>query len=216
MEADHLPDEDKDPEIRGEELRSRSDEFAGLITLEMGKLIAESRGEVALSADIIDYYADHAEEFLAPQLIPRPAGEATVVSSPLGVLFGVEPWNFPYYQLARFVAPNLMAGNVVLVKHAPLVPQCALAFVELFKEAGLPDGCYTNLFVSDEQADRLVDDPRIKGIALTGSERAGSAVAAQAGKNLKNRPWSLAEAMPLSCSKTLTWTRLLHGQSEDE
>jgi succinate-semialdehyde dehydrogenase/glutarate-semialdehyde dehydrogenase len=172
-------------------LRLRSDEFARLITLEMGKLIGESRGEVELSADIIDYYADNAEQFLAPHTIPRAQGEAMVVNTPLGVLFGVEPWNFPYYQLARFVAPNLMSGNVVMVKHAPSVPQCALAFVALFKEAGLPDGAYTNLFLSDTQADKLVDDPRIKGIALTGSERAGSIVAAQAGKNLKKSTMEL-------------------------
>lgn len=119
----------------------------------MGKLIAESRGEVALSADIIDYYAQHGEAFLAPQTLSPKSGEATIESSPIGVLFGVEPWNLPYYQLARFVAPNLMAGNVVMVKHAPSVPQCALAFVALFKEAGAPDGAYTNLFLSDAQAD---------------------------------------------------------------
>jgi succinate-semialdehyde dehydrogenase/glutarate-semialdehyde dehydrogenase len=172
-------------------LRWRAEEFAGLITLEMGKLIAESRGEVALSADIIDYYAQHGEEFLAPQKLAPHSGEATIESSPIGVLFGIEPWNFPYYQLARFVAPNLMVGNVVLVKHAPSVPQCALAFVALFKEAGAPDGAYTNLFLSNEQADHLIDDPRIKGVALTGSERAGSVVAAQAGKNLKKSTMEL-------------------------
>jgi NAD-dependent aldehyde dehydrogenases len=172
-------------------LRSRVEEFAGLITLEMGKLIAESRGEVALSADIIDYYAQHGEAFLAPQTLSPRSGEATIESSPIGVLFGVEPWNFPYYQLARFVAPNLMAGNVVMVKHAPSVPQCALAFVALFKDAGLPDGAYTNLFLSDAQADTLIDDPRIKGVALTGSERAGAFVAAQAGKNLKKSTMEL-------------------------
>ncbi len=172
-------------------LRSRTDEFAGLITLEMGKLIAESRGEVALSADIIDYYAQNGEAFLAPQTLAPRSGEATIESSPIGVLFGVEPWNFPYYQLARFVAPNLMAGNVVMVKHAPSVPQCALAFVRLFKEAGAPDGVYTNLFLSDVQADALIDDPRIKGVALTGSERAGAFVAAQAGKNLKKSTMEL-------------------------
>jgi succinate-semialdehyde dehydrogenase/glutarate-semialdehyde dehydrogenase len=172
-------------------LRSRAEEFAGLITLEMGKLIAESRGEVALSADIIDFYAQHAEGFLAPlHLVPH-SGEATIESSPIGVLFGIEPWNFPYYQLARFVAPNLMAGNVVMVKHAPSVPQCALAFVALFKEAGAPDGAYTNLFLSNDQAESLIDDPRIKGVALTGSERAGSVVAAQAGKNLKKSTMEL-------------------------
>jgi succinate-semialdehyde dehydrogenase/glutarate-semialdehyde dehydrogenase len=172
-------------------LRSRADEFAGLITLEMGKLFAESRGEVALSADIIDYYAERAEGFLAPRPLDSHAGDATVESDPIGVLFGIEPWNFPYYQLARFVAPNLMVGNVVLVKHAPSVPQCALAFVALFKEAGAPEGAYTNLFLSNEKADRLIDDPRIKGVAVTGSERAGSAVAAQAGKNLKKSTMEL-------------------------
>ncbi len=159
--------------------------------MEMGKLIAESRGEVALSADIIDYYAQHGEEFLAPKTLAPHSGEATVESSPIGVLFGIEPWNFPYYQLARFVAPNLMAGNVVMVKHAPSVPQCALAFVALFKEAGAPEGAYTNLFLSNEQAEHLIDDPRIKGVALTGSERAGSVVAAQAGKNLKKSTMEL-------------------------
>ncbi|ADV82042.1 NAD-dependent succinate-semialdehyde dehydrogenase [Terriglobus saanensis] len=172
-------------------LRSRTDEFANLITLEMGKLIGESRGEVALSADIIDYYAENGESFLAPVQLSPKNGEAVIASAPIGVLFGIEPWNFPYYQLARFVAPNLMAGNVVMVKHAPSVPQCALAFVALFKEAGAPEGAYTNLFVSDEEADRLIDDPRIKGVAVTGSERAGSAVAAQAGRNLKKSTMEL-------------------------
>lgn len=172
-------------------LRSRSEEFARLITLEMGKLIAESRGEVALSADIIDYYAEHGEAFLKPVQLSPTNGHAIVQSVPIGVLLGIEPWNFPYYQLARFVAPNLMAGNVVMVKHAPSVPQCALAFVALFKDAGAPEGAYTNLFISDEDADQLIDDPRIKGIAVTGSERAGSAVAAQAGKNLKKSTMEL-------------------------
>jgi succinate-semialdehyde dehydrogenase/glutarate-semialdehyde dehydrogenase len=172
-------------------LRARAAEFANLITLEMGKLIAESLGEVALSADIIDYYAERAEGFLAPQTLPAHSGSAAIENSPLGVLFGIEPWNFPYYQLARFVAPNLMIGNVVMVKHAPSVPQCALAFVALFKEAGAPEGAYTNLFLTNEQAAHLIDDPRIKGVALTGGERAGSAVAAQAGKNLKKSTMEL-------------------------
>ena len=123
-------------------LRARIEDFARPITLEMGKLIEESRGEVALSADILDYYAENAERFLAPQQLTPASGEATIESSPLGVLFGVEPWNFPYYQLARFVAPNLMAGNVVLVKHASNVPQCAIAFADLFIEAGAPVGAY--------------------------------------------------------------------------
>ncbi len=128
----------------------------------MGKLIDQARGEVILSADIIDYYAKNAERFLAPESLAPATGEAQVESAPFGVLFGVQPWNFPYYQLARFAAPNLMAGNVVLVKHAACVPQCALAFEELWREAGAPAGAYTNLFISHDQVNRVIDDPRIK------------------------------------------------------
>ena len=166
-------------------MRERSQGFAELISLEMGKLIAQSQGEVALCAAILDYYADHAEAFLAPEQLASSRGEAMVESSPLGVLFGVEPWNFPYYQLVRFAAPNLMAGNVVLVKHASNVPQCALAFEGLLSDAGAPLGVYTNLFVSKDQIGRIIDDDRVRGVALTGSEGAGAVVAARAGKNLK-------------------------------
>ena len=166
-------------------MRERSQGFAELISLEMGKLIAQSQGEVALCAAILDYYADHAEAFLAPEKLASSRGEAMVESSPLGVLFGVEPWNYPYYQLVRFAAPNLMAGNVVLVKHASNVPQCALAFEGLLSDAGAPPGAYTNLFVSKDQIGRIIDDDRVRGVALTGSEGAGAVVAARAGKNLK-------------------------------
>lgn len=166
-------------------LRERSQEFAALITLEMGKLIAQSQGEVALCAAILDYYADHAEEFLAAENLQAGRGEAMVESSPLGVLFGVEPWNFPYYQIVRFAAPNLMAGNVVMIKHASNVPQCAIAFERLMSEAGAPAGAYTNLFVSKDQVGRIIDDDRVRGVALTGSEGAGAVVASRAGRNLK-------------------------------
>ena len=166
-------------------LRERPEEFAKLITLEMGKLLAQSMGEVALSAAILDYYAQHAETFLAPEKLVTTKGEASVESSPVGVLFGVEPWNYPYYQIARFAAPNLMAGNVVMVKHASSVPQCALAFEKLMTEAGAPEGAYTNLFLSKDQVGQVIDDSRIRGVALTGSEAAGAVVAARAGKNLK-------------------------------
>ncbi len=114
-----------------------------------------------------------------------------VESSPLGVLFGVEPWNYPYYQIARFAAPNLMAGNVVMVKHASNVPQCALAFEQLMNDAGLPAGGYTNLFVSKDQVAALIDDKRVRGVALTGSEAAGAVVAARAGQNLKKSTMEL-------------------------
>ena len=166
-------------------MRERPQEFAELITIEMGKLIAQSLGEVALSAAILDYYAEHAEAFLAPEKLTTPKGEAVVESSPMGVLFGVEPWNYPYYQIARFAAPNLMAGNVVMVKHASNVPQCALAFERLMEEAGAPTGAYTNLFITKDQVAKVIDDVRVRGVALTGSEAAGAVVAERAGKNLK-------------------------------
>ena len=172
-------------------MRERQQALAELATLEMGKLIAQSAGEVALSAAIIDYYADHAEAFLAPEKLKTDKGEAVVESSPLGILFGVEPWNYPYYQIARFAAPNLMAGNVVMVKHASNVPQCALAFEQLMIDAGLPAGGYTNLFASKDQVAALIDDKRVRGVALTGSEAAGAVVAARAGKNLKKSTMEL-------------------------
>ena len=172
-------------------LRARVDEFARPVTLEMGKRIDEARGEVALSADILDYYAKNAKRFLAPQRLKPSSGEAEVVSTPLGVLFGVQPWNFPYYQLARFAAPNLMAGNVVMVKHAGCVPQCAIAFEKLWLEAGAPAGAYTNLLISHDQVNQVIDDPRIKGIALTGGVDAARSVAARAGQNVKKTTMEL-------------------------
>lgn len=172
-------------------MRERTDEFAMLITLEMGKLIDQSRGEVALSAAILDYYAQNAEQFLATETLPTKSGEALIESHPIGVLFGVEPWNYPYYQVARFAAPNLMAGNVVMVKHASNVPQCALAFERLMEEAKAPPGAYTNVFASKDQVAQIIDDPRIKGVALTGSEAAGAVVAAKAGQNLKKSTMEL-------------------------
>ena len=166
-------------------MRERADELAKLITVEMGKLLAQSAGEVALSAAILDYYADHAQAFLMPEELNSPGTDSVVESCPIGVLLGIEPWNYPYYQIARFAAPNLMAGNVVMVKHASNVPQCALAFEQLLHDAGAPVGAYTNLFISAEQVGGLIDDPRIRGVALTGSEAAGAVVAARAAQNLK-------------------------------
>jgi succinate-semialdehyde dehydrogenase/glutarate-semialdehyde dehydrogenase len=172
-------------------MRTRIDEFARPVTLEMGKLFDQARGEVELSADIIDYYAQNAERFLAPEYLKPSSGEAVVESSPIGVIFGVQPWNFPYYQLARFAAPNLMAGNVVMVKHAGCVPQCAIAFEKLWLDAGAPEGAYTNLLISHDQVNRVIDDPRIKGVALTGSVEAGKSVAGRAGRNLKKSTMEL-------------------------
>ncbi len=166
-------------------LHARADEFARTMTTEMGKRIDEARGEVDFSVRILEYYAKNAERFLAPVKLNPVNGIAHMESSPIGVIFGVEPWNFPYYQLARVAGPHLMAGNVLLVKHAGIVPQCAIAFEKLWIDAGAPAGLYTNLLISHDQSDRLVGDPRIKGVALTGSVAAGQTVAARAGKNLK-------------------------------
>ncbi|MFZ6711896.1 NAD-dependent succinate-semialdehyde dehydrogenase [Undibacterium sp. TC9W] len=167
------------------------DDFAKLATLEMGKRINEARGEVIFSADILTYYADHAENFLKPMTLSPKVGEAHMESSPFGVLFCVEPWNFPYYQLARVAGPQLMAGNVVVVKHAGCVPQCAIAFEKLWIDAGAPVGTYTNLLITHEQSEAVIDDPRIRGVALTGSVAAGRAVAARAGQNLKKTSMEL-------------------------
>lgn len=172
-------------------LRTHVDDFAKLATLEMGKRINEARGEVSFSADILSYYAEHAEEFLKPVKLNPKFGEAYMESSPFGVLFCVEPWNFPYYQLARVAGPQLMAGNVLVIKHAGCVPQCALAFEQLWIDAGAPLGTYTNLMITHEQSDKVIDDPRIKGVALTGSVSAGRNVAARAGQNLKKTSMEL-------------------------
>jgi succinate-semialdehyde dehydrogenase / glutarate-semialdehyde dehydrogenase len=170
--------------------------LARFATLEMGKRIAESRGEVELSASILKYYADNAEKFLADRPLNSSVGDAHIEYSPLGVLIGIQPWNYPYYQLARFAGPNLMSGNVILLKHAPGIPQCALAFERILKEAGLPNGVYTNLFLSNDQVGVLIDDPRVRGVALTGSERAGEALASRAGKNLKKSTMELGGSDP--------------------
>jgi succinate-semialdehyde dehydrogenase/glutarate-semialdehyde dehydrogenase len=166
-------------------MHAHFEDFARLATLEMGKRIDESRDEVNFSADILAYYAKNAERFLAPVKLNPKVGRAHMESSPIGVIFCVEPWNFPYYQLARIAGPHLMAGNVVIVKHAGIVPQCAIAFEKLWTDAGAPAGLYTNLLITHAQSDRIIDDARIKGVALTGSVAAGKSIAARAGANVK-------------------------------
>ncbi|AME26939.1 NAD-dependent succinate-semialdehyde dehydrogenase [Burkholderia sp. PAMC 26561] len=172
-------------------LNDRIDHFAVIATREMGKLLREAREEIALCADILRYYADNGEAMLAERPLVLERGEAVVHSKPIGVIFCIEPWNFPYYQLARVAGPNLMAGNTLIVKHAPSVPECALAFEELLREAGAPAGAYSNVFISNEQCANAIADRRVKGVALTGSERAGAAVASEAGKALKKSTMEL-------------------------
>jgi succinate-semialdehyde dehydrogenase/glutarate-semialdehyde dehydrogenase len=166
-------------------LYEQADHFAHIMTLEMGKRISEARGEVEFSAEILTYYADNAERFLADVPLHPKHGKGHMESSPIGVIFCVEPWNFPYYQLARVAGPHLMAGNTLVVKHAGCVPQCAIAFEKLWIDAGAPAGLYTNLLISHDQSNHIMDDRRIKGVALTGSTAAGRIIAAAAGKNLK-------------------------------
>ena len=166
-------------------LRKKKKHLAELITLEMGKLLEQAEGEIKLSAEIFDYYANNAEEFLSDKILNPVHGTALIRHSPIGVLLGVQPWNFPFYQVARFAAPNIMVGNTILIKHASIVPQCAMAIEELFLEAGAPIGLYTNLLISGKKATELVSDQRIKGVSLTGGEAAGASIAIEAGKYLK-------------------------------
>lgn len=178
-------------------LRRDSDAYARLLTLEMGKLFSEAKAEVDLSARIFEYYVRHAEELLKPEKLPvlDPAeGDAMIVHEPLGVLLAIEPWNFPYYQIARILAPQLSAGNTLILKHASNVPQCAAAFVRLMAEAGLPEGAFTNLYATRDQINLIINDPRVHGVALTGSEAAGAIVAAEAGKALKKSTMELGGA----------------------
>ncbi|AZL10360.1 NAD-dependent succinate-semialdehyde dehydrogenase [Brevibacterium aurantiacum] len=165
----------------------RAEELAKVIQLEMGKAVPEGKGEVGLSSAIYRYFADNAEAFMADEPLRGPEdGTAMIRRKPVGSLLGIMPWNFPYYQVARFAAPNLALGNTILLKHAPQCPRSAQIMEEIFIEAGLPEGAYINIYASNEQvADIILPDPRNHGVSLTGSERAGAAVAAEAGKNLK-------------------------------
>lgn len=170
----------------GELHRERVDDLAASLTLEMGKPITQARGEVRLVASIYEYYADHVNEFLEDQPLPIAAeGSAVVRAEPIGPLLGVMPWNFPYYQVARFAAPNLALGNTVLIKHARCCPQSAMAIEEVLREAGVPEGGYTNAFISSSQVEAAIGNELIAGVSLTGSERAGESIGAAAGRNLK-------------------------------
>jgi len=177
--------------------RERRKELAAIITREMGKPFGAAVGEVDFSADITEYYANEADAITADQPL-KILGEGTAVirRSPLGVLFGIMPWNFPYYQVARFAAPNLVLGNVIVLKHASQCPESAAAIEKIYRDAGLPDGAYVNVYVSAEQAAKIVADPRIQGVSVTGSERAGAAVAEVAGRNLKKVALELGGSDP--------------------
>ena len=166
----------------------RRDQLAKIIQREMGKPLDQSLGEVDFSAAIYEYYADNAEKFLADEpieLADDSEGSALIRRSSVGPLIGIMPWNYPYYQVARFAGPNLTLGNTIILKHAPQCPESAAAIQQIFTDAGFPEGAYVNVYATNEQIATAIADPRVQGVSLTGSERAGAAVAEVAGRNLK-------------------------------
>lgn len=177
-------------------LRDRRDEFAELITLEMGKLAKEARAEIEKCASGCDYYAGHAAGFLADELIETDASRSLVAYQPLGTVLAVMPWNFPFWQAIRCAAPALAAGNTVLLKHASNVPQCALAIERVFEDAGFPEGVFRTLLAGSDAVEGLIADPRVHAVSLTGSDAAGRAVAAHAGRHLKKAVLELGGSDP--------------------
>ncbi len=189
------------------ELRARQDHYAALITLEMGKPVQEARAEIEKCAGACAYFAEHAPTFLAPEPIASDAGKSYVAWQPLGTVLAVMPWNFPFWQVFRFAAPALMAGNSGLLKHASNVPQCALAIEEVFARAGFPAGAFLNLAITGPQAEAVIADPRIHAVTLTGSEAAGRRVAAAAGAALKKTVLELggSDAFVVLADADLDW-----------
>ncbi len=164
-----------------------SPQLAEIIVREMGKPMEQALGEVDFAAEIYGFYADNAEDLMADEPIELLGGEGTALvrRGPFGVLLGIMPWNFPYYQVARFAGPNLVIGNTILLKHAPQCPESAEAMQPIFDDAGFPEGAYENVYATNEQIEWVIADPRVHGVSVTGSERAGAAVAEIAGRNLK-------------------------------
>ncbi|KQV74647.1 succinate-semialdehyde dehydrogenase [Aeromicrobium sp. Root344] len=176
----------------------RADELAAIANEEMGKPVSEGVEEAEFCQAIFDYFATEGPTLAADQPIKTfSGGKAVVQKLPVGPLLGIMPWNFPYYQIARFAAPNLMLGNTIILKHAESVPKSALAVEQIMKDAGVPEGAYVNVFASHEQIETIISDPRIQGVSLTGSERAGAIVASIAGKNLKKCVLELGGSDPM-------------------
>ena len=204
-------------------LRERQDALAHLMALEMGKPLRDGRAEAQKCAACCDYYAEHAAGFLADEAVKTDAGRSFISYAPLGVVLAVMPWNFPLWQVVRFAAPALMAGNVGLLKHAPNVPQCALALEQIFHDAGLPPAAFRTLLIGNEPVARLLADARVAAVTLTGSERAGVAVGTAAGQHLKKAVLELggsdpfivlADADVALAAKTAAQARMINaGQS---
>lgn len=196
----------------------RKDELAAIITEEMGKLIVQSAGEAEFCTDIFDYYADNGETFTADVPIETMSGGRAIIQRrPIGPLLGIMPWNYPYYQVARFAAPNLVLGNTIVLKHAEMCPRSAMAIQKIMDDAGVPEGVYNTVFATHEQIADIVADPRIMGVSLTGSERAGSIIGALAGQHLKKAVLELGGSDPYivldsddvkAAAKTAFFTRM--------
>jgi succinate-semialdehyde dehydrogenase/glutarate-semialdehyde dehydrogenase len=177
-------------------MNERRDQYAALITREMGKRIEEAAGEIWLAASILEYYAKNGPRFLESKTIEVRQGEAIVENEPIGTILAIEPWNYPFYQAVRVAGPNLVLGNTILLKHAEVNPQCALALEEVFRDAGAPEGVYTNLFLKISDVEQVIAHPLVEGVTLTGSEKAGSSVASLAGKHLKKSVLELGGSDP--------------------
>ena len=180
----------------GQRLREQRESLARIITLEMGKLIKEARSEIDKCAWACDYYAEHGAAFLADEMIASDAGKSYVAYQPMGTVLAIMPWNFPFWQVFRFAAPALVAGNTGLLKHASNVPQCALAIEKIFRDAGFPFGVFCALMIPATQVERVIADPRVHAVTLTGSEPAGRKVAACAGTHLKKSVLELGGSDP--------------------
>src|SRR6201986_565542 len=191
----------------------RATDLAALITKEMGKRPGQAVGEAEFCTDIFNYYADNGPGLIANKPLPG-HDTARVEYRPVGPVLGVMPWNYPYYQVARFAAPNLIVGNTVILKHAENCPTSALAIAQIIKDAGVPEGVYVNLFATHEQVATMIADPRLRGVSLTGSERAGTAVAEQAGRNLKkvvlelggSDPYIILDTDDVDAAAETAWT----------
>lgn len=180
----------------GQELSSNVQTYAQIITLEMGKPIREAIEEVKKCAAVCEYYATQAEAFLQDEIIPSESGKSVIAYQPIGAVLAIMPWNFPFWQVFRFAAPTLMAGNIAILKHASNVPQCALAIEAVFLKAGFPQGVFQTLLVGIDKIEKLIADDNVQAVTITGSEEAGSTVAALAGKHIKKTVMELGGSDP--------------------
>ncbi|ACL71431.1 Aldehyde Dehydrogenase [Thioalkalivibrio sulfidiphilus HL-EbGr7] len=191
-----LPDRAERLRRAAQILRQRRDQYAGIITQEMGKLSSEARAEIDKCAAVCDFYAGEGPRFLADAMLASDASRSLIAWQPLGTVLAVMPWNFPFWQVFRFAAPALMAGNTALLKHASNVPRCALAIEEVFREAGFPEGAFQTLMIPASAVEAVIRDRRVHAVTLTGSEPAGRAVAAAAGAVLKKAVLELGGSDP--------------------